>query len=453
MKKSKQTFITMLAIFAVCHSLHAQYRWHIVHSDHIDTLFYLFSNISCSGESCSALGYAWSLERGDSNIILHSTDGGLSWTTVEPALPQWVYTWDSKGGLLLSCIEQIDSLDAIAGGGAGTVIRSFDGWDTWQADTFNFPPVVIFHDTNSILFSEADFSNVGEGVMIDAPDGVAFWTSDSGQQWVERIHIGNIHSYGNGMFREYRAGYNFNDPDTILTTLDNWNTVDTTTFSFNGPFLSGDLVQTDFEFGAGDTLTTLAYRYDSTGLNQVATMVRSTNLGANWTELAVPRTNRITNPAVSPVDGQTIVIGGQDSVGEIVISTDRGSTWELDTVPLDNEVPYYWIYSVTVTGSGRVIASIETDSSFEASSVLAYLEPVPSSVEPPLSSQTVLNIFPNPTTNEIQITSSGGNISIRDPLGRVYSVPRNGNMLDISSLPSGVYFVSDGVSRAKFVKE
>ena len=112
---------------------------------------------------------------------------------------------------------------------------------------------------------------------------------------MERKNAGNIHLYGNGMFREYRAGYNFNDPDTILTTHDTWNTVDTTTFSFNGPFLTGELVQNDFQFGAGDTLFSLAFRHDSTGLNQIATMVRSTNLGANWKELPVPRTNRVTN--------------------------------------------------------------------------------------------------------------------------------------------------------------
>ncbi|HEY3876170.1 MAG TPA: T9SS type A sorting domain-containing protein, partial [Candidatus Kapabacteria bacterium] len=66
-------------------------------------------------------------------------------------------------------------------------------------------------------------------------------------------------------------------------------------------------------------------------------------------------------------------------------------------------------------------------------------------------------IAPNPATNEITIVvAEDGDhhaFIISDPLGRRYIVPQNGNVLDISSLPSGVYFVSDGASAAKFIKE
>jgi hypothetical protein len=85
--------------------------------------------------------------------------------------------------------------------------------------------------------------------------------------------------------------------------------------------------------------------------------------------------------------------------------------------------------------------------------MLAYLEPVSSGISSPVISQNNLTIFPNPATNEIQINSSERNISILDPLGRSYETNRSGNTLDISSLPSGVYFVSNGHTRAKFVKE
>ena len=65
----------------------------------------------------------------------------------------------------------------------------------------------------------------------------------------------------------------------------------------------------------------------------------------------------------------------------------------------------------------------------------------------------IRSIVPNPATNEITIIGGSGLFTIFDPLGRSYSVPQNGNELDISSLPSGFYFVSDGISGAKFVKE
>jgi hypothetical protein len=70
-----------------------------------------------------------------------------------------------------------------------------------------------------------------------------------------------------------------------------------------------------------------------------------------------------------------------------------------------------------------------------------------------VSTQQNFSLYPNPATNILNIATPAGAISISDPLGRSYEVPKTGNMLDISALPSGVYFISDGVSRAKFVKE
>jgi hypothetical protein len=66
---------------------------------------------------------------------------------------------------------------------------------------------------------------------------------------------------------------------------------------------------------------------------------------------------------------------------------------------------------------------------------------------------TITNIVPNPATGSIKVVGSSGPFTIFDPLGRIYRVPSAANTLDISSLPSGGYFVSDGLSRAKFVKE
>jgi photosystem II stability/assembly factor-like uncharacterized protein len=63
------------------------------------------------------------------------------------------------------------------------------------------------------------------------------------------------------------------------------------------------------------------------------------------------------------------------------------------------------------------------------------------------------SIFPNPAINEIQITGSERNIFISDPLGRSYEVKRASTTLDISLLPPGMYFISDGHSEVKFVKE
>ncbi len=458
MHKSIKLFLAFLIAFAA-YPLRAQYQWHITKAPPSDTVDYIFTEISCSGESCSALGNSFTPPNGsNSNILFHSNDGGKTWNPIQ-GIPQRYHTWQiTNGAIHLQCIEQIDSLDAIASGSEGTFVRTFDGWNTWEADTFNFPPVIYGQDdSGAVGFGYLDFSDISTGVLVDGGDQVDFWTSDSGQHWTERQYPGGMHPYGNGMWREWRVGYNntgiFNKvPDTILTTLDNWSTVDTTTFFWgsNWNFRPSGII-----YGDGDTLFSFGYSFDSVD-NQIATMVRSTDLGGQWTELSVPQTNRIANPSISGVNSDTLVIAGEDSTGEILMSTDRGTTWELYTVPLDNGAPYYWIKSIAVTGSGRVVASIETDSNVDGylgTGVLAYLEKVPSSVALPVSTQQYLTLYPNPAKNILNLASSTGTISISDPLGRNYEVKQTGNTLDISTLPSGVYCVSDGVSRAKFVKE
>jgi len=65
----------------------------------------------------------------------------------------------------------------------------------------------------------------------------------------------------------------------------------------------------------------------------------------------------------------------------------------------------------------------------------------------------VFTLYPNPASNTIKVLSSSGALSIVDPLGRSYIAKQNDNSVDISSLFPGVYFVSDGRTRAKFIKE
>ncbi len=458
----KTLFFVLLVSLVFTSGSHAQYRWHIVHEDRRDTFYYGFSDISCSGENCSVAGYVWGYDTTkplfsrtmpDSNFILQSTDGGETWNSIDTTPPHW--TPGKTANILLNGIDQIDSLNAVAVGTHNTIIHTFDGWKTWHADTGLHTPQDHGASENFIL-DYPDFANAGEGQISDIGYGYSLSTVDTGKHWVLRHYGGVTKSYGNGMFRSFIA------PNTIYTTHDNWSTSDTTHMTLDGPFLDTAVHVYSLMYGIGDTLAFLGYRMDSDDIYANVMMARSTDLGAHWSELPIPRTSKF-DPMYgvrsTPINAQTIVITGQDSVGRIVISTDRGATWEVDTVPLDNGKSYFTILTAGVSGSGRVTAGITMNSNFQGSRLLAYLEKIPSSVSTPEISHETFTIFPNPATNQIQITSSDGSISISDPLGRSYEVKRNGNTLDISSLPPGVYFVSDGgrtngvPSRAKFVKE
>jgi hypothetical protein len=72
----------------------------------------------------------------------------------------------------------------------------------------------------------------------------------------------------------------------------------------------------------------------------------------------------------------------------------------------------------------------------------------------PKESIFTLAIYPNPTTSTLHIESTSNVITITDLLGRIWLHSKDGSHdLDVSGLPQGVYSISDGKSRAQFVKE
>ncbi len=429
----------LLASLALPSGLRAQYHWHVVLPDRVGSFYHGITSISCNGENCIATEVIYSPHVGDSNVIICSNDGGLNWSVVAPGIPQWTYS-GGKQGLYYDASQQIDSLNAIVADKHGFVLITNDGWKTYRVDSTQMDNIYSVY-----------FANASEG-MVEAPFGFYWSTVDSGNHWKQEVFDNGVasDSYGDSMFRL------FNSPSEILTTHDNWNTWDTTYIASNGPLADTSFHPYAFFFGAGDTLAIEGWRWkDLTDYHASLAMAFSTDFGMRWNELSVPQNNGIYFGAYAiqlSLDWNHMVMAGNDSVGRIVQSFDGGADWECDTVPLSSGIPYYSVVPFAVTGSGRLLAGVADDSGFLGSSSLAYLEQVPSSVNTP-SDLPENTVFPDPATNEIQITSSEGNISILDPLGRSYEIKQTANTLDISALPPGVYFVSDGIRRAKFVKE
>ncbi len=68
-----------------------------------------------------------------------------------------------------------------------------------------------------------------------------------------------------------------------------------------------------------------------------------------------------------------------------------------------------------------------------------------------LSSPQIV-IYPNPATNELTITGSKSRPYVFDVLGRSYPCTWQSGKLNIASLHTGVFYVTDGVSHARFIK-
>ncbi|MDP4287429.1 MAG: T9SS type A sorting domain-containing protein, partial [Bacteroidota bacterium] len=64
----------------------------------------------------------------------------------------------------------------------------------------------------------------------------------------------------------------------------------------------------------------------------------------------------------------------------------------------------------------------------------------------------MLTIYPNPASGELTVDGAQAALTITDALGRACGVPQNSRTFSVSRLPAGVYYVSDGHSRSRFVK-
>jgi hypothetical protein len=371
MKNYRALLIALVAWMAFTSGLQAQYRWHIILPEKVDTTFHRSPiSISCSGENCTAVEIVYSKNVGDSNVIFSSHNGGLSWSVATLGIPQLLsdsmvllsgVTIPTQAGLDYGVAQQIDSLNAIISDvNKGVVIITHDGWKTWRADSsFKRTPVTHLH-----------FFNAAEGMLQSEGH---FWTTlDSGNHWKREdfdapyaIALAS-QSYGDSMFRV------FIEPDTILTTHNNWNSSDTTYIAQNGPLADTGFHSTYFTFGGDDTIAIEGTRWGGTHDYHRSTAIAfSSDLGSHWKELDVPQNNNIF-PVQRSFDWHRIV-AGRDSVGRIVQSFDGGKHWEIDTVLLSNALPYFIAAPFAVTGSGRVLAGITDD---KGSTSLAYLEKI-----------------------------------------------------------------------------
>jgi hypothetical protein len=447
----KFLFVTLafLSTFASV-SLRAQYRWHTVAPNRVDIHQFAYSCVSCAGDNCTATGLTFDYYPGelpsqmspDMCLALTSSDGGRHWQPLL-GIPIWRYTKNGKTNVLLDVCQQIDSVNALVAGSGNTILMTHDGWRTWQKAS-GFEQIKPGGDTLNFDFARSNFINSDEGTLFDPSYGNTIYTSDHGQSWSLLKSVPAVPTR-NGILR---GGLY---PNRILTSKDVWKTIDTTVFTFTGSaqFKSTSQV-TSWLFEDGDTITMLG-----TKPLYGAIMSQSTDLGAHWTDFPLPE-NHIYQPVVSSLDSKTIVIGGLDSLGRLLISKDHGASWKLDTVNFDDETKYYWVRSIATTGSGGVIASIiidsTTDSAYPGTEVLALLQDQTLDVRS--SENRSPNIlFPNPAKTSLHIVSDWSSVVVFDALGRAYNIPNHDGTLDVSSLPAGVYYISNGKQRARFVKE
>ncbi len=429
MKQIRQNttwLLTLLVLLASAITAEAQPYWHIVRPKSDGQKLYSFTALSSYGEDVVAAALVLDktdpLDRSDI-LILHSTDAGISWIEQDPGLP----AEQGMGGKFIKALQIIDAQNIVAAGDSGLIIRSSDGGRTWIDQSLKIHwPILSIH-----------FSDPLTGIVLDQGLTNVYTTSDGGKQWDSASlpatgHFPRYgHSYGHGMFRVLTY---FNG-GILYTTRDNWKSRDSSLL-YSPP--SDSLINIyGCAFGSGDTL--VAYGENWNPISPVLALTRSTDGGNHWSPITLVDSLVYSPSSISPLERNTVYMGGGSQLNCIGVSNDHGTTWRIDTIALDTTLPLYAIAPIEVTASGQALAI--------CSYGLLRLEQGSARVESFDRVARSTHIYPNPTIGRIVITSVEPLRSVRlfDVIGRESlrdALDEHGQAtLDLTSLPRGIYSV------------
>ncbi len=146
-------------------------------------------------------------------------------------------------------------------------------------------------------------------------------------------------------------------------------------------------------------------------------------------------------------------------VRDVAYSSDNGITWSVDSITfkvdtfidamywhdarhgwLSVENPLYPPY--TDTAPTNFIYYYDADANAGVETIVVAIK------------YGKIRVYPDPATSVLYLDDAYPDLQLYDPLGRKYPVRMTGNAMDISSLPTGIYYLYDGLAaRAKFLKE
>ena len=375
--------------------------------------------------------------------VFLSTDNGAHWSVHNPisVLDAQINSMDTIGGKLFASTQQ-------------GLFSTTDSGAIWTPDSAGIGMLPV---SAVVSIAENIFAGTnGSGVLLSTNNGASWTAVDSGltgqdlsvSTFVQSDGVLYIGTDG-GIFLSTNNGINWIGPGAVgadvLTVIDG-NIIAATQATGDiyysrdsGKFWSG----ADMPVVVSNAFTIIGRDvYVATNGDGVW---RSADSGIKWTK---PNDLDLTDTDITALmaNGTTLYAG--TSIGHVFVSSDSGASWEQIDSGLN--LGGTEITSLAIKDSNLYAGT--SDSGIWRHSLSKTVTRPSAVLQTPIRSPDI-QIYPNPAMGSITVTSTAGPVSILDPLGRSYEVRQMGNTLDISSLPSGVYFVSDGVSRVKFVKE
>jgi len=241
---------------------------------------------------------------GSFGTILHTTDGGESWTSQTSGTTEW-----------LSGVSFTDTDNCVAVGESGTILKTTDAGTTWTSQTSG----------TTEWLSGVSFTDLDNGIVVGW-NGIILKTTDGGTTWISQTS-GTTNHLSAVDFIDSNNGTVVGNEGTILKTTNggiNWASQSSGTYHW----LFG-VAFSDSNYG--------------TAVGYAGTILRTTDGGTNWTSQisgtpyylqSVSFTDSISGTAVG-------------YAGFILRTTDGGATWtneqrsaELDKFVRDPELAY-----------------------------------------------------------------------------------------------------------------
>jgi hypothetical protein len=178
------------------------------------------------------------------------------------------------------------------------------------------------------------------------------------------------------------------------------------------------------------------------------TIMRSTDGGYTWGKPFVDSSTYLARIMyLTSLDRDTILGGGGDDF-HYVMSTDRGTTWKIDSIRIDTNYKPYNCFGIQMLQDGHPIAIFGPVGSPALLSIIVRGEYEQSHVEVIERIIYYTYIYPNPSSGIVNIESidkSGAPVYVTDILGREVkrsTLSSDGKLrLDLSFLPHGIYNV------------
>jgi len=297
-------------------------------------------------------------------------------------------------------------------GGSGPVWASSNNGNDWSEDTINGP----IASNSKYLF--------GQSYSIYAMTQLLARSSDTGKTWDSLIDLDVSYMATNG------ACIYAVTPNDSHRSTDNGKTWSTMSYPLSPPT---SLVALD----------TIIFGGSSTGN---AGLARSLDSGATWTQITFPH-------AVTALvtDGKNLWAGTMDS--GVYVSTDNGKNWR----NVSEGLRYFLqVTAMAVYDTMMIVATVSPGSQnyWQAwRPIREMVDSTKSGVKEIAHNNNPLEVFPNPATNLLQITSSQpGQAHLFDLLGRERlnaSIGASGATMDVSHLEAGMYFLRLGSESAK----